>query len=677
MIRVKNISIISPDTAEGRMWASALEKAIRSFRAPASVRRKTGLLCAADTEEPWLVVLCSPEARRDPEICSAIDGFILEGRRDRILTMLIYGDPGESFPDALLHETLPDGQVIEHEPLAANITAASSEESRKKLKIERLRILAPILGVSFDELRNRRHRRRMRILLAVSGAVVLGAAVFLGYAFNRMTMISGQNRELNAQYDLTEEARQEAVSQRNAAREQLAETVSLMIRNNMTDNEKVMLLCLEFLPENGLDSGLPEVLKGALERLCAEGYVPVTTRSAYALSHGIEEEKDPDLTVDTAEGPAQKVTLTMPDEGERFATGSFILKCWSPEYRYAVYLGGGDPNLYTWIRFLDEPEKSYFMRDENGGLTRVINPVCMPDGTFIAGYWEMVEHQFQYSCYRYDPFGKQFVPFREGSEAGVEAGESLPEGLISRWAAEPDITGFLRPEGMKVILGKLEKNRKVQGLRIYDPETLEETGFLEGTYGEIQDIPGTGLLLICKEETFLVCRKDPFEPLFETKPEHTDIRSAVMNEYACYADGTRVMVLDLPEYGTGVAVYDLYTGEVLCEITGQGLYSQVLTGDGKLLGTANGIPTLWDVKTGEVCGSVPEEDASPEPYGPLDETSGLRTSAAIDCGIVYEYREEAVPVPEDLEGQIALARKLLNGRELTEAERKTYYLNRR
>ena len=145
MIRVKNISIIHPDTPEGRMWAEALEQELRSFRTPASVRKKTGLLRAADTEEPWLVVLCSPEARRDPEICGAIDAFIREGRRDRILTMLVSGAPGESFPDALLHETLPDGRVIEHEPLAANITAASPEESRKKMKIERLRILAPIL----------------------------------------------------------------------------------------------------------------------------------------------------------------------------------------------------------------------------------------------------------------------------------------------------------------------------------------------------------------------------------------------------------------------------------------------------------------------------------------------------------------------------------------------------
>ena len=164
MIRIGKIEMIYPRTSEAEAWAACLEKEIRSFRAPAAVRKKTGLLRASDTEEPWLVVLCSPEAKTDPEINRVIDEYIRDGKRKQILTLLMKGDPGESFPDALIFETLSNGETVEHEPLAANISAPSRQESRKKLKIEKLRILAPILGVSFDELRNRRHRRRMRIL---------------------------------------------------------------------------------------------------------------------------------------------------------------------------------------------------------------------------------------------------------------------------------------------------------------------------------------------------------------------------------------------------------------------------------------------------------------------------------------------------------------------------------
>ena len=40
----------------------------------------------------------------------------------------------------------------------------------------------------------------------------------------------------------------------------------------------------------------------------------------------------------------------------------------------------------------------------------------------------------------------------------------------------------------------------------------------------------------------------------------------------------------------------------------------------------------------------------------------------------WEYREKEIPVPEDLDGQIALAKELLNGRELIPAERRKYHL---
>ncbi len=680
MIRIGKIEIVYPCTPEAETWAAELEKEIQAFRAPSPVYRKTGLQRVADTGEPWLVVLCSPEARTDPEINRIIDEYIRAGQRKQILTLLMSGEPADSFPDALIYETLSNGETVEHEPLAANISAPSRQESRKKLKIEKLRILAPILGVSFDELRNRRHRRRMRILLAASGAVLLGAAVFLIYAANKVRVISDQNRELSSQYELAEEARQEAVAQRNAAREQLAETVALKIRDIRADNELVMLLCLEFLPENGLEGELPGLLKGALERICAKGYVPVTGRKAYARTRDIEEEKSPDLRADTEESPAKNVTLTIPGTEDRFATDTFVLKCWSPEYRYAVYTGGGDPTLYTWIRFLDEPEKSYFLCGENGDFANMANMACLPDGTIIGNCRKFSTGlKYSFSCYRYDPIRKTFLPFRDSSPEPADTGDPLPEGWISRYGDETDVAGFYTLDGMQVVLGAVaDDHNHIQGLRIYDRNTLRTTGFLEGAKDEIIDIKGTGLCMISKEETFLICRKDPFEPLFETDAEYSDTRYANIQKYVSYSNGTRMMILRVPDGNYSKAVYDLNTGKLLCIISATGMnFDMELTGDGKLLNSVAGTPTLWDLKTGELFASVPESDNSPEAYGPRDEASGLRTSAAINCGTIYEYREQAIPVPEGLEGQIALARDLLNGRELTDDERKEYFLNRR
>ena len=50
-------------------------------------------------------------------------------------------------------------------------------------------------------------------------------------------------------------------------------------------------------------------------------------------------------------------------------------------------------------------------------------------------------------------------------------------------------------------------------------------------------------------------------------------------------------------------------------------------------------------------------------------------ASAVRVGsIVYEYRESAIPVPEDVAEQASLARQLLDVRKLTKKERKTYDL---
>ena len=69
------------------------------------------------------------------------------------------------------------------------------------------------------------------------------------------------------------------------------------------------------------------------------------------------------------------------------------------------------------------------------------------------------------------------------------------------------------------------------------------------------------------------------------------------------------------------------------------------------------------------------EEDEPELFGPYDEATGRRCIDAIRVGnIVYEYREEAVPVPEDLQGRVELALQPLGNRQLSKKERKTYGL---
>ena len=127
------------------------------------------------------------------------------GKTDQIL-MLWVGDPGSSptIPEQLRFETKTifngDGTEItqqeEIEPLAANVSAASLQQSLKKLKTEFLRLAAPLFGCSYNDLfqrEQRRQKKRMRIVLA---AIISGLLVIALSSTAALVTISSQKREI-------------------------------------------------------------------------------------------------------------------------------------------------------------------------------------------------------------------------------------------------------------------------------------------------------------------------------------------------------------------------------------------------------------------------------------------------------------------------------------------------
>ena len=133
----------------------------------------------------FLIVICSPELKNSKWCMEEIEYFkqLHGGSTRNILTLLVDGSPGESIPDSLRESITSysgstDGSFTVTEPLAANVSeAVSLKEKLKKLKTEFLRIAAPILGCSFDEL-YRRHLRRTVISLVrnISFFVILTLA---------------------------------------------------------------------------------------------------------------------------------------------------------------------------------------------------------------------------------------------------------------------------------------------------------------------------------------------------------------------------------------------------------------------------------------------------------------------------------------------------------------------
>jgi hypothetical protein len=148
-----------------------------------------GNISGALSRSRTLVVVCSPRSAASRWVNEEIKTFKSLGRDDRVLCLIIEGEPNatdfpqsgelECFPPALRFRVRADGTLTEDrvEPIAADARAGKDGRENSKLKI-----LAGILGVGFDELRQREQQRvrRRRLKLAAAAAVALLLAV-LGY----------------------------------------------------------------------------------------------------------------------------------------------------------------------------------------------------------------------------------------------------------------------------------------------------------------------------------------------------------------------------------------------------------------------------------------------------------------------------------------------------------------
>ena len=144
MIQLYQITIMYPDQAEMKRIAERLAPDMKKYRIPKNVLKQTGYTGLQDTKEPWLIILCSPDTPKEQEILDAITDYTKRGLYHHILTILVEGTPEESFPDLLLHERLPDGRIVDHEPLAANLTSSTGKQKLKDLKVEKLRLPAAL-----------------------------------------------------------------------------------------------------------------------------------------------------------------------------------------------------------------------------------------------------------------------------------------------------------------------------------------------------------------------------------------------------------------------------------------------------------------------------------------------------------------------------------------------------
>lgn len=151
--------------------AKKLHRLLENYRIPKTIARQTGIKkirrVFRDEEElptsgnlsddikhalensSCLIVICPPHTPKSKYCCQEIEEFRKIHGNDRILSILIDGEPDDSFPSPLrFHKEVinnPDGTLFEVEkevePLAADIRSTNTGGMWKKLKVEKLRLL--------------------------------------------------------------------------------------------------------------------------------------------------------------------------------------------------------------------------------------------------------------------------------------------------------------------------------------------------------------------------------------------------------------------------------------------------------------------------------------------------------------------------------------------------------
>jgi hypothetical protein len=201
-----------------RAWADWLHRSLETYRVPSRLvgmetahgavpprlspifRDREELASATDlgrevnealAQSENLIVVCSPAAAASRWVNEEVLAYKRMGRAERIFCLIVEGEPGvsdwpgheagECFCPALRFQLDATGQPSNErtEPIAADVRPGHDTRP-----IAKLRLIAGMLGISFDTLTQREAHRRRRHALVITAAALLGMAIASALAIN-------------------------------------------------------------------------------------------------------------------------------------------------------------------------------------------------------------------------------------------------------------------------------------------------------------------------------------------------------------------------------------------------------------------------------------------------------------------------------------------------------------
>jgi WD40 repeat protein len=598
-----------------RWWAKWLQKELEDYRCPKELVKRqgvrsrlsklfrdedelaassdlTGEVNAALERSRFLIVVCSPRSAASRWVNAEVRRFCELGRADKILALLIEGEPAAAFPPALLDvrpaRVANDKELAASEPLAADVRDEATCGGREKRRLAKLRLLAALLGCGFDDLRQREQERRRRRTAAVAlGVVMLATAVtallwgLKHQAANRLR--EQQNQELAAQaeergrHDLLAGDPLRAAQDLDAGYQVLAQDPSYRLLLNSALNQ-----C----------KGLAYVLRGHAGKVQR---IDVQAKQPFLLTQG-------------EDGAARVWNLNsgmlvrlFGKDGDKFNRVKQLQV--DLEGRYALFLSGTESYVYDF-----------------GNRQTTNLQVTSPDETIGEAYLAAD--------------GKRVV----GSVARIEKGKFITR--IATWNVEngsqmtsSDFAGQLAIIGIspsgKQAFGSGRLDQAVNSPPNFQTQTLfsvdAETGNIAGqmTVGGFDDIrpslDGKRILVAHKRGLPAVYAAETLERLFQLSAPN------VMPLNAYWApSGKLIRSAD----HAGVTIWDAMTGKPIRSWTNLVCSAAAIDGSDQFLATAtsSGEINIWEISTGNLLRVIQDQIGWPEPQGFFVDDTCLRFS---------------------------------------------------
>ena len=184
---------------------------------------------AALTNSEWLIVLLSKRAKESRWVGEEIRTFLAHHDPSRVLAVILEGEPGEVFPEALRESGLTEDNLLAADARAeerrqSDSTAEERRQIERKIRGDvTLRIAAPILNTTYEALRQRDRLYRMKRGFAAATVALCALAGFLGYAAVKANRIAEQQRQIAEQESLiAQKAQREADLQKDRQAELLS-----------------------------------------------------------------------------------------------------------------------------------------------------------------------------------------------------------------------------------------------------------------------------------------------------------------------------------------------------------------------------------------------------------------------------------------------------------------------